>query len=292
MKNLAGQHAQVIIIGAPRSGTNILRDVLTNIPGITTWPCDEINYIWRHGNLRYPSDEIPAELMQPKIAAYIQNRFKDIAKKYRSPIVIEKTCANSLRVPYVYKACPDAKFIYIHRNGIDAAASAKLRWVSKMDIPYILRKARYVPLLDMPYYAFKYLWSRVYRTFSRESRLAFWGPKLSNNSEILKKYDVLEVCALQWQQCVESAEDSLAKIPSHQVRSISYEEFVEKPTAVISDLLRFIEHSVSAEIVVAATKPVRGDSLGKAKKQLQTDEIDSLNGLIGGTLNRRLPQHE
>ena len=35
----------VVIIGAPRSGTNMLRDVLCDWPGVVTWPCDEINLI-------------------------------------------------------------------------------------------------------------------------------------------------------------------------------------------------------------------------------------------------------
>ncbi|MDN5869901.1 MAG: sulfotransferase [Nitrococcus sp.] len=33
----------VVIIGAPRSGTNMLRYVLTPIPGVRTWRCAEIN---------------------------------------------------------------------------------------------------------------------------------------------------------------------------------------------------------------------------------------------------------
>ena len=51
----------LIIIGAGRSGTNILRDTLTSLSGFETWPCDEINPIWRHGNLFWPDDEIPVE---------------------------------------------------------------------------------------------------------------------------------------------------------------------------------------------------------------------------------------
>ena len=35
--------APVVIIGAPRSGTNMLRDVLVGVGGYATWPCDEIN---------------------------------------------------------------------------------------------------------------------------------------------------------------------------------------------------------------------------------------------------------
>ena len=46
MSSLKNKFTPVIIIGAPRSGTNMLRDILTNFEGIETWPCDEINYIW------------------------------------------------------------------------------------------------------------------------------------------------------------------------------------------------------------------------------------------------------
>jgi len=37
-------NTDIIIVGAPRSGTNMLRDVLTSFDGVCTWPCDEINY--------------------------------------------------------------------------------------------------------------------------------------------------------------------------------------------------------------------------------------------------------
>jgi len=47
-------NAPVIIIGAPRSGTNIIRDVIVTNNNFTTWPCDEINYVWRYKNLEYP----------------------------------------------------------------------------------------------------------------------------------------------------------------------------------------------------------------------------------------------
>ena len=62
MKN----YTTLIILGAPRSGTNSLRDSLTNIPGYYTWNCDEINYIWRYGNRDYPNDNLPLNLLTNK----------------------------------------------------------------------------------------------------------------------------------------------------------------------------------------------------------------------------------
>ena len=163
----------VLIVGAPRSGTNMLRDVLCDLPEIATWPCDEINYIWRHGNVRYPSDELPKHNASSSVQRYIRKQFQWVEHAYSANIVVEKTCANCLRVPFVDAVVPQAKYIYIYRDGIDATGSAKLRWTAKLDIPYLLEKVRFVPRMDLPYYAFRYFWSRMYRLFSREKRLAF-----------------------------------------------------------------------------------------------------------------------
>ena len=99
-------YESVIIIGAPRSGTNMLRDMLVKLPGVGTWPCDEINYIWRHGNVRYQSDELFPENATTKVQAYVRKQFENIAKAQDLQTVVEKTCANSLRVGFVDRILP------------------------------------------------------------------------------------------------------------------------------------------------------------------------------------------
>ena len=153
----------------------MLRDVLTSLPGFATWPCDEINYIWRHGNVRYPSDEFTPDMARAEVCGYIRRRFDRVAQRYRAKVVVEKTCANSLRVGFVNAVLPDAKFVLIFRDGRDAVASAMKRWVAPLDFEYIFKKARYVPFGDMPYYAFKYLRSRIAMTSSRKRRISLLG---------------------------------------------------------------------------------------------------------------------
>ena len=70
----------IIIIGAPRSGTNLLRNLLTAQDKFGSWPCDEINYIWRHHNINYCSDEFPKELARKSVKKYIKSG--DIFSKY------------------------------------------------------------------------------------------------------------------------------------------------------------------------------------------------------------------
>ena len=275
-----------VIIGAPRSGTNMLRDVLTSLEGIATWPCDEINYIWRHGNVRFPSDEIPADRATPVIKSYIQQSLEDIREKYSADIVVEKTCANSLRVPFVDVVVPDAKYVFIYRDGIDATGSAKERWTAELDIPYILEKVRFVPKMDLPYYALRYCWARIYRLISRQKRLAFWGPALNGMQETLQQHTLNEVCALQWQQCIDKSEEAFSRMPEDKVVRVRYEDFVRNPVAELSRILEFLGKEVPQHRIERAVERVSPRSLGKGRKALGEHEVANLEALVGDTLRR------
>jgi len=231
---------EVVIIGAPRSGTNLLRDVLTKLPGVGTWPCDEINYIWRHGNVRYPSDEFVPSMATAKVCHYIRKQFAKIADREAVQTIVEKTCANSLRVGFVDRVLPEAKFVFIRRNGLDAVASAQHRWSASLDPVYIWNKARFVPLGDLPYYAFQYMGNRLYRLLSGKKRLASWGPKLKNMDELLEKYSLIEVCGLQWERCVNSAAAAFAAMPESKVIDVTYERFVSAPVEETARLAGFL----------------------------------------------------
>ena len=275
---------KVIIIGAPRSGTNILRDVLTSFDGICTWPCDEINYIWRHGNARYSSDELPALNARLHVKKFILNAFHNIADRYSADVVVEKTCANSLRLPFVDAILPDAKYIFIYRDGIDATGSAKDRWTAKMDLSYILEKVKFVPKRDLPYYALRYFGARIYRLFSKENRLGFWGPSLNDMQSILRKHSLNEVCALQWQACVERAEHGFSFIAEDRVIRIRYEDFVQEPVVEIMRILEFLQREQHIDVIREAVKEVSPRSIGKGRSALGDKDIQNLERLLGRTL--------
>ena len=154
-------HKSLIIIGAPRSGTNILRDVLTSLDGFVTWPCDEINYIWRHGNVNHGTDELTVTNARSSVITYIQRQFSKLARKSNASVVVEKTCANSLRVGFVNRVIPDAKFIFLYRNGMDVAGSSLLRWKAPFDFNYVFAEEVCSPPDDFPLYASRYLVSSL-----------------------------------------------------------------------------------------------------------------------------------
>ncbi|WP_051214134.1 sulfotransferase family protein [Maritalea myrionectae] len=259
----------VIIIGAARSGTNILRDCLTGLEGFETWDCDEINPIWRHGNLTYPNDEIPVEKATENVKSYVRNQFIRLWKeKGRPRFVVEKTCANSLRVPFVHTIFPEAKFVFIVRDGIDVIASSKHRWKGELELPkfnYFYSKAKYAPKLDLPWYAASFIQSRIGLIAGNKKNLRSWGPRFEG-MDGLAEYSLEELCATQWVICVEKAMTDLHTVPNSNVHSLKYENLVSDPGIELEKISRFLEYTTAQKVVSDVAKQVRNNSVGKGKE--------------------------
>lgn len=272
----------IIIIGAPRSGTNMLRDVLADLPGLATWPCDEINYIWRHGNVRYPSDVFSGAMATPEVGAFIQRQFKAQERRSGGQRVIEKTCANTLRVGFVDAIFPKAKYVQIRRDGLDVIGSARLRWQAKLDLGYIAQKARFVPLTDLPYYGLRYAGNRLARMLNKDQQLAFWGPQLDGMSDLLAQYDLDEICALQWHACTFGASAALAEIDPARHISLDYETFVKNPAEELSKVTQFLGIDADESMLGLATKNVSAKNIGKGQASIDPERAAHLERFLAG----------
>lgn len=275
----------VFIIGAPRSGTNMLRDILCRFNGVGTWPCDEINYIWRHGNVRYPSDEFTPVMVTPSVRQYIRKWFDDLAEGMDLDFIIEKTCANSLRVDFLGRVFPEAKYIFIVRNGVDVVSSAVKRWKASLDVPYVLKKIHFVPWCDLPYYAFCYLGNHVYRLFSSDKRLSSWGPRLHGMGRILKEHSLEEVCAIQWKRCVDTAAESFVLMPPEKFIQIRYEDLVQNPRVILEKIVCFLNVPFVNPQLEASVAGVFSGSVGKGHMELGPERLERVRSIVENTLS-------
>ena len=282
---------QVIIIGAPRSGTNMLRDVLTGLQGFATWPCDEINFLWRHGNRGHPSDELRRERATDEVTSFLNSQFDKISRKHGAHTVVEKTCANSLRVGFVAEAFPQAKYIFIRRDGIDAAASAMKRWNAPLDIPYTARKSRYVPLSDVGYYGWQFFSNRLrVRRRAMDADAAstgvttWWGPRPDDYKALQAQHALDEVCMIQWMRCVEASIAGFAALPEIQMHELVYEEFVEQPMLHLRKILAFLGRSDMMD--ESAVSGVSKHSVGRGRESLGPESVVRLEALSHETLRR------
>lgn len=250
-------YTPVIIIGAPRSGTNMLRDLMCQLPHTASWDCDEINYIWRFGNRSYPSDALMPEHATLPTQRFITKAFDRLHASTRATRIVEKTCANSLRVPFVNTIFPRAMFVFLVRDGRAVYRSALKRWSAPLDLRYLAQKARYVPPRDMLYYGYRYLRNRLGKVADSDGKLATWGPRF-HGMEAFQLTHSFEACvAHQWVECVKQSQAALAQIPSCRRLSLSYEEIVANPVRELQRVTEFLQISATQEILATASKTVR-----------------------------------
>jgi hypothetical protein len=262
----------VIIIGAARSGTNMVRNALTRLPGFATWPCDEINYVWRRGHARFKTDELRAEHATTLVCNYIRSAFSRLARRTQAQWIVEKTCANSLRVDFVREVIPEGKFIFLVRDGRDVVASALKRWRARLDVGYTVRKARFVPAGDVPFYAWRFIRNRANRVISSDKRVASWGPRFEGIDELLANRALAEVCAVQWIRCVERAAASLESLPTDRYCTVRYEDFVQHPKIEFRRICEFLGVCASADHVAAALSGISDRSIGNWRTQLDANQ--------------------
>jgi hypothetical protein len=260
----------------------MLRDALTKLPGAATWPCDEINYIWRHGNVRYPTDEFTPEMATGPIKRFIREKFDTIARRFEAKYIVEKTCANSLRVGFVDRVIPEAIYIHLVRDGRDVVASAMKRWTARLEPAYILAKARFVPISDLPYYAVRYLWNRAHQFFSREARQAFWGPRFSGMDEMLRNRTLAEVCAAQWAHSVRAATQAFQHIDQPRVLRVQYETFVSDPKKELARVLQFLGLQGACTETEGIVAAISSASVGKWQSDLDQATLALIQPIVEG----------
>lgn len=271
----------VIIVGAPRSGTNMLRDLITSFDGYATWPCDEIPGIWMHGNHTAPSDELTAFHATPAVTGFIRSKFAALARRTGS-VPVEKTCATSLRIPFVDAVFPDARYVFIVRHGVDATFSTMRRWTGSTSLGYLARKARWTPVTDLP----RFVWRTVRTRLRRGESLTTWGPRFAGMAEMAATQPLHVVCAEQWRHCVEAAADALEQIPAERVLRLRYEEITHDPAGAVAAIAAFLGVETPDLSGIAAFDDISPASIGKGASGLDDAARRAVLERIGPTLQR------
>ena len=278
-----GGASPIIVLGAGRSGTKMLRSLLVASPDMVCFP-KEINYIWRHGNRSFATDELPPDLARPEVARYIRRRFDRFARAHGGRRVVEKTCASTLRVDFVRAVFPHAVFVHLVRDGRAVAESAMRRWQTPNPVRYLIQKARWVPPLDVPYYAWRYLTYRLRRNRDTTSAYQSWGPRFEGMDAAVRTRSLVEVCGLQWLACVRATSEAVSRLPPSQAVTIRYEDLVANPLEVgerLYDRLDMPFHPQSRDF---ARAEIHTGNLEKWQQRLSAEDMDKLLPLIGDEL--------
>jgi len=238
----------IFVVGCSRSGTTVTYETIALSPRLVSFG-HEIPEFWddlwgpRHNG--WESEAAGAEAARPEHRRAAQRYF---FQRLGTGQVLDKTCINVMRVPYLHRLFPQARFVYIHRDGRDNVSSLIDGWMH--DGHFGLSK------LLGPLPCGVNIGGGTFRD---------WSFLLPPGWRAYNDAPLEEVCAYQWLTANRLALDALAKLPAEQWIRLRYEDLFERPVEMFREVFERLglpfDDSVrerSASLDARPTSIVRG----------------------------------
>ncbi len=300
----------VSLIGAARSGTTLVAEhILAHHPDVTYW--SEPNHVWSRGNIYNTTDRRDQSHATPGVTEFVRRQFAERLEGRSGELLLEKTPGNCLRVPFVREVFPETRFIHLVRDGRDVALSAAREWRGGADrgqqdgaeqidddkslpgqlVDLVQMIIRQIAIRGMhttirprqiPYYVYRLVQLVRSRLFGRER---LWGPHIPELREIRESHTLLETCAIQWCECVETAAADLAELPEERRIRVRYEDLLDDPAGEAARILEFLDREVTPSVQqqLETVEPTNKD---KWRREMSSAEQRRVGALIDDTLER------
>jgi Sulfotransferase family len=214
----------VFVVGCSRSGTTVTYETIAQSPQLLSFGHEIPEFwdsLWGPHHNHWESEAAGAEHALPEHRDAAQRYFFQRLGLGR---VLDKTCINVMRVPYLHALFPNARFVYIHRDGRDNVSSLMDGWLH--DGHFALGKllGPFPCAVDIDGGAF-HEWS------------FFLPPGWRDYNEA----PLEEVCALQWLTANRLALDASQQIPPAQWIRLRYEDIFDRPLEMFRELFGHLE---------------------------------------------------
>jgi hypothetical protein len=231
----------IIILSAPRAGSTLLFETLSQAPGVYSIGRESHSVIESIGALRPGRGVVNSNRLAKKdaTAAVIAEMRQRFATRLRdrdglppaggsAARLLEKTPKNALRVPFFLEVFPDALFMFLHREPRTNLSSMMEAWRARGWVTY-----RQLAGWNGP-----------------------WSLLLPPGYERLRDRPLEEVVAFQWRVANETILDDLAQVPRERWTTVRYENLVRDPRAEIERLLPFAGLEMDARLAAYLSKPL------------------------------------
>ena len=266
----------IFILGSPRSGTTMLFGLLSRSPAVGALP-GEGHLLWNlyHAEGVGADAGRDAQATPPEAITTAERRALNwmIGQIAGDRTYLDKTPRNSLQVPYLHALFPDARFVFLARDGRAVVSSLINGWRDTSGM-FPGRPAP-IPVRIEGYGG---------------DRWKFIAPP--GWDAYASGHTLAEVCAFQWRASTDAIIDARAVIPASQWVEVRYERFTESPVEEAKRLLDELRLPIAGAVVDAAadldrtvskaTSPPRRDKW----RDENPDEVESILPYIRPTMER------
>ena len=218
----------VIILAAPRSGSSLLFETLSQIPDIWTVGGERHRLIEGlrplnplHGVV--DSNRLLADNSNDRIKSLLHQRFTRFLRDRNGQKLrktgpetrlrfLEKTPKNALRQPFLEQVFPGAIYLYLYREPFANISSMMEAW----------RTGRWITYRRLPGW-----------------KGSPWSLLLPPGWQALNGRPLEEICAFQWAATNRLVVEDLSRISADRWMACSYQEFVADPETTVSRICRF-----------------------------------------------------
>lgn len=233
--------APVFIVAAPRSGSTLLFETLavnrqfSTLGGEAHWLVEEIPQLQPIapdvGSNRlvasHATEAVSRQIVQTVLSEAQSAAGGAPTDRLR---LLEKTPKNALRIPFLNRVFPDARFIFLWREPHENLSSIIEAWRSNNWVTY-----RGLPGWNGP-----------------------WSLLLPPGWQCLAGKPLEEIAAYQWESTNRIVMDDLQWLPEERWTAVNYADFLADPKATVQRLCRFaaVEFDAASAARVAAPLPL------------------------------------
>ncbi|MFO6424715.1 sulfotransferase family protein [Motilimonas sp. KMU-193] len=209
----------IFIVGCSRSGTTVTFETLSQSSEVRSLGY-ETPQLWhslygpKHN--QWHSEAARAEDAKP---AHRDAYFKFFYQRLGAGQVLDKTCINILRLEYLYQLFPNAKFVFIYRNGRDNISSLMDGWRN-----------------DKQFCLTQFLGDNPEQVAIENGEFKQWHFFLPPQWRSYNHASLAEVCSFQWLKANTMALKAKQSIPSKQWIEFRYEDFIAQPVEIMEQV--------------------------------------------------------
>jgi hypothetical protein len=211
----------VFIIGCSRSGTTVTYETFATSPMLLSLGYEIPEFwdsLWGPQHNHWASEAAAKENAAPE---HRDAALRFYYQRLGAGRVLDKTCINVMRLPYLYRLFPEAMFIYIHRDGRDNISSMMDGWRH-----------------DQHFGLEQFLGTSPEPVAINNGEFQEWSFFLPPGWRDYNRASLEEVCAWQWITANRLALEAKRVIPARQWIQLRYEDIFDHPVEMFEPAFR------------------------------------------------------